>query len=155
MGKLAIPSAFISVASVGAEVAIKRFQLAQKVDLAGQEARILGNEISALSYVLNTLGNTLLHTAESSTYFSHCLEIFQELNQKCYDIFSQISGLLEDLHAVDSKHQDGGIHFRSRIRLVFGRPKVLLHRATIESYKSTLLLSIAGWDLSLNLRRSR
>jgi hypothetical protein len=153
MADIAIPPAVMGLASMGAKVATVLFQFALEVGSAGKEARMMAKEISSFCSVLTFLGSVLSRAETFHTL--HCLEITQEMNQRCLDIFTDILDHLNILRPPILKHVNGGVQFVARVKWVFNKPKILLLRTSIESYKNTLSLLIATVELSQKVDRRR
>jgi hypothetical protein len=139
-----LAGSIIGIISAGTKVAYILSQLASDVGSAGREARMISGEVRSFCAVLKTLGETL-EKIETSQYYSHCSEMVRDMTIASLDMFIEILDAVESLRSMTSGKdgKDGKFGFGRRIQwVVLQKPKILMLRAAMESYKSNLALML-------------
>ncbi len=139
-GVIASVSALVRI---GAKLSCTLFSLSDGYGSAATELGDIAVDISMFSSTLRQLASTL-ETEENPEY--HLLANVNKVVERCQDLFDHIGLLLSDLRSDGTKVMDK-LELVRKIRWHFRRPRVLLIRGTIDSFKTTLSLMLATQDL--------
>ncbi|KAI9700822.1 MAG: hypothetical protein M1836_002191 [Candelina mexicana] len=132
-----------ALVKVGAALSYTLFSLSDGYGSAATELGDIAVDISMFSSTLKQLASTL-ETGENPDH--HLLVNVNQVVERCQDLFDHIGLLLSDLRNDGTKVMDK-LEFVRKMRWHFRRPKVLLIRGTIDSFKTTLSLMLATQDL--------
>ncbi|KAI9715178.1 MAG: hypothetical protein M1812_006157 [Candelaria pacifica] len=139
-GVIASVSALVRI---GAKLSCTLFTLSDGYGSAATELGDIAVDISMFSSTLKQLASTL-ETEENPGH--HLLANVNQVVERCQDLFDHIGLLLSDLRNDGTKAMDK-LEFVRKMKWHFRRPKVLLIRGTIDSFKTTLSLMLATQDL--------
>jgi hypothetical protein len=149
----AIASIF-GIIGAGAKLAIVLFDFASGLGSSGSEVRAIAVDISLFCSVLQQLERTLAR-AKDRRYSISAIETTQKILDHCQFVFSEIDGIVSGLQKHNSGTGEISVDFKARVKWMFKKSKVQVHRATLESCKITLHLMLTTLDFAQKVSARR
>jgi hypothetical protein len=144
MAELALVASIVGVAGAGTKLALTFYQIADALGTADQEVRVIAAETSAFSHVLSSVSKSL---EGDTTAAAESRPIAKTILILCEDLLSDLTDLLNPLRMlVASKEGRRRARLSGRIRWIFVKSKVALHRRSLESLKTSLTLLVSTLD---------
>lgn len=144
MAELALAASIIQVAGRAADIVIGLFKIANAIGHAGYEVRLIANETSSTSQVLNHLGSIL---KSQSRRQPEARRIAEQHLSICDRLFEESTALLQILKPlVERCGKSKTRHFGLRLKWLLTRSKFSLHRQSLESLKLSLNLLLTSMN---------
>ena len=147
-------ASIVGLASAGTKLSLVLYQISADVGSAGQEARVLGQDIENFCIVLELLQKTLDGSATSAS-LAGCSEIFSDMQVHFARIFKEILTAIEELEPWAARSRAAVFKYRYRIQWVFQRRRVEYLKAIINGYKDTINMMLGTLSLANAARPKR
>lgn len=134
-------ASIIGIAGFGSKLALNLYQLADALGSAGSEARNVASEISVFTQSLFEVSKIIERKNKATS--QNMRGIVQTVIMASESLIKDIQVLIEDLGLAQTTKRTT---WSTRIKWIMRKPRVLSLRASIESFKSTLILLIATSD---------
>ncbi|KAL1618270.1 hypothetical protein SLS56_010600, partial [Neofusicoccum ribis] len=99
------------------------------------------------------LGTTLEEADAISAL--QCGSLTQRLTNSCEAIFDEISSLVEELQPYVNLPGETAPKLAARVKWAFQKSRIVYLRASLESYKNTLNLTLSTLDLARRVTKRR
>jgi len=137
---IGLVASIVALAGAGAKIALTLYDVADSIGSAGKEARLIATEVSLFSQSLNAVSKSLGRSSGENG----CLkEIARVVTKACESLLEELRSLLTELLSLP---RSKSASYCKRIKWIFKKPKVCAIRASIESFKATLILLVATMD---------
>jgi hypothetical protein len=145
-------TSIIGIVGAGTKVAMVLNQLAIDLGSAGKEARMIATEIRNSCTVLTTLKDSL-KLVEDSPYYAHCTHLTNDMTDASVEMLSEIMDIVNSLSSFTDKMSRGKPKPIQRLQWVFQKPKIIMLRAALDSYRSNLALMLGTLDVAQKVSR--
>ena len=154
IGAIGAIASIFGVIGAGAKLSIVLFDFASTIGSAGSEVRAIGTEISLFCSVLQQLELTLAK-AQDRRYSISAIETTQEILDQCQTIFEDINSIIAGLQKQKPSSGEVSMDFKARLKWMFKKSQVQMHRATLESCKITLHLMLTTLEFAQRVSTRR
>ena len=144
MAELGLVASIIAVAGAGAKLATIFFHIADRLGSADQEVRVIATEVSVFSQVLGSVSKSL---EGDTSVAAQGRSIAKTILVLCENLLSDLTELLNPLRLLITCKERRRLEIiSSRIRWIFVKSRVALHRRSLESLETSLTLLIVSID---------
>jgi hypothetical protein len=147
-------ASIIAIVSAGTKVTLVLSKVGSELGSAGKEARMIASEIRSFCSVLKTLEKSI-GQVQTSAYYAQCKDIVADMTLASTEMFADVLDAAESVQKMTTgatkgaSGKDDSMSVRQRVNWVlFKKPKIVLLRASIESYKSTMVLLLGTIHIS-------
>lgn len=147
-------ASIIAIVSAGTKVTLVLSKVGSELGSAGKEARMIASEIRSFCVVLKTLQKAV-GQVERSPYYAQCRDVVADMTLASTEMFADVLDAAESVQKMTSGStkntpgKDESMSVRQRVNWVlFKKPKITMLRASLESYKSTMVLLLGTINIS-------
>lgn len=147
-------ASIIAIVSAGTKVTLVLSKVGSELGSAGKEARMIASEIRSFCTVLKVLQKAV-GQVENSPYYAQCKDVVADMTLASTEMFTDVLDAAESVKKIatgatkSNSGKDESMSVRQRLSWVlFKKPKITMLRASLESYKSTLVLLLGTINIS-------
>jgi hypothetical protein len=145
-------ASIIGIVGAGTKVALVLTQISSDLGSAGREARIVAAEIRSSCTILTALKDSL-NLVEKSPYYSRCTYLTNEMTDASVEMLAEVMDVVNSLSTFTEKMPRGKPKPLQRLQWVFQKPKIIMLRAALDSYRSNLALMLGTLDIAQKATR--